>query len=232
MLRTVRRWAINGWSQARAKPVSASGLLVAVLLWLAFSVVVGMPPWAVVGIVVAVATVAWGFNRIANRATTPGRRQAGVLAASSAAVVTVFGLIQLVPSGRDHTNPPVTGEPAWSTPETRDLMVRACYGCHSNEVVYPSYADIAPISWMVASHVSEGRAEVNYSEFATTTRGFDETIEVILDGSMPPSYYTRFGLHPEARLTDVEIAALVEGLRATPGFDEHEDRRGGHGEDD
>ena len=111
-------------------------------------------------------------------------------------------------------------------------MVRACYGCHSNEVVYPSYADIAPISWMVASHVSEGRAEVNYSEFATTTRGFDETIEVILDGSMPPSYYTRFGLHPEARLTDAEIAALVEGLRATPGFDEHEDRRGGHGEDD
>jgi hypothetical protein len=212
--------------------VSASGLLVAVLLWLAFSVVVGMPPWAVVGLVVAAATVAWGFNRIANRATTPGRRQAGVLAASSAAVVTVFGLIQLVPYGRDHTNPPVTGEPAWSTPETRDLMVRACYGCHSNEVVYPSYADIAPISWMVASHVSEGRAEVNYSEFATTTRGFDETIEVILDGSMPPSYYTRFGLHPEARLTDAEIAALVEGLRATPGFDEHEDRRGGHGEDD
>ena len=29
--------------------------------------------------------------------------------------VTTFGLIQLFPYGRDHTNPPVTGEPEWAT---------------------------------------------------------------------------------------------------------------------
>jgi mono/diheme cytochrome c family protein len=176
--------------------------------------------------------VAWGVNRIANRSASRVRRQAGILASSFAAVLVVFGLIQLVSYGKSHSDPPVTGEPAWATPETRELMVRACYGCHSNEVVYPSYADIAPISWMVASHVSEGRNEVNFSDFATSKRGFDDTIELILNGSMPLSYYTQFGRHPEARLTDAEIATLVDGLRATPGFEERERRGDRHGDDD
>jgi len=224
--------ARSAWRSIRAFPVSSSLFALAALVWLAFSVLVGMPPWAVVGLAVAVWGVGLGINRIANRAASDARRQAGILASTFAAVLVVFGLIQLVPYGKSHSNPQVTGEPAWATPETRDLMVRACFGCHSNEVVYPSYADIAPISWMVASHVSEGRNEVNFSEFATSKRGFDDTIEVILDGSMPPSYYTRFGLHPEADLTDAEIATLVAGLRATPGFEEREGRRERHGEDE
>lgn len=177
-----------------------------------------MPPWAVVVLVAAVTGGTWGINRIANRATSSGRRQAGLLASSFAAVVAVFGLIQLVPYGKSHSNPPVLAEPAWATPETRELMVRACFGCHSNEVVYPSYADIAPISWMVASHVSEGRSKVNYSEFESGRRAFKSTVAAIQSGWMPPGYYTRFGRHPEARLTDAEIATLIEGLRATPGL--------------
>ena len=214
----MRERALSLWSASRANPVSSVLLAGALAIWLAFSLLIGMPPWAAAGLPVAVAAGASGANRIANRASSPGRRQAGILASATFSVVVVFGLIQLVPYGKSHSNPPVTGEPAWATPETRELMVRACYGCHSNEVVYPAYADIAPISWMVASHVSEGRSEVNYSEFAASRRGFDETIEVILDGSMPPAYFTRFGLHPEARLTDAEVATLVAGLRATPGM--------------
>ena len=33
--------------------------------------------------------------------------------------------IQLVPYGRDHTNPPVNGEPAWDSPQTRALARQA-----------------------------------------------------------------------------------------------------------
>lgn len=206
------------WRSIRAFPVSSSLFALAALVWLAFSILVGMPPWAVVVLVAAVTGGTWGINRIANRATSSGRRQAGLLASSFAAVVAVFGLIQLVPYGKSHSNPPVLAEPAWATPETRELMVRACFGCHSNEVVYPSYADIAPISWMVASHVSEGRSKVNYSEFESGRRAFKSTVAAIQSGWMPPGYYTRFGRHPEARLTDAEIATLIEGLRATPGL--------------
>ena len=136
-----------------------------------------------------------------------------------AATVGTLIVIQAIPYGKNHTNPPVNGEPAWSSPRTRELMVRACFGCHSNEVEYPSYASVAPISWMVQSHVDEGRSKVNYQEWNSGERA-DDTIEVIQNGSMPPSFYTTFGRHPEAKLTKAEVAELIAGLKATPGFNE------------
>ena len=61
---------------------------------------------------------------------------------------------------------------------------------------------------------------MNYQEWNSRQRNADETIEVIKEGSMPPSYYTMFGKHPEAKLTDAEISELIAGLSATPGFNE------------
>ena len=146
-----------------------------------------------------------------------------------------FGVIQLIPYGRDHANPAPTGEPDWSSPRTRELMVNACYGCHSNEVEWPWYSNIAPISWAITDHVEEGRDAVNYSEFATNPGEADETIEVIEEGSMPPAYYTLFGLHSQANLSDAEIAELIAGLQATPGLQERADygeTESGESEDD
>jgi hypothetical protein len=99
-------------------------------------------------------------------------------------------------------------------------MVNACFSCHSNEVEYPPYASVAPISWMVQRHVDEGREKVNYSNFATDPGDADESIEVIEEGEMPPAYFTRFGLHPEANLSRAELDELIAGLRATPGMTE------------
>ena len=102
-------------------------------------------------------------------------------------------------------------------------MVDACYDCHSNEVEWPWYTSIAPFSWAATEHVEEGRDAVNYSEFTTGgDHEAEETIEVIREGSMPPYYYTLFGLHPEADLTREETDELIAGLRATPGLAENE----------
>jgi hypothetical protein len=49
------------------------------------------------------------------------------------AAIVLFGLIQLVPYGRNHTDPPVVQEPNWDSPQTRQLAVRACFDCHSNQ---------------------------------------------------------------------------------------------------
>ena len=145
-----------------------------------------------------------------------------VLAHFALVSVVTFGVIQIVPYGRDHSNPPVTAEPDWSTPRTRELMVNACYGCHSNEVEWPWYSNIAPISWAITDHVDKGRGKVNYSEFLTNSDDAEDTVEEVLDGSMPPGYFTAFGLHPEANLSEAEIDELVAGLRATPGLSENE----------
>lgn len=145
------------------------------------------------------------------------------------AAAALFAVIQLVPYGRAHANPPVTGEPAWDSPRTRELMVRACYDCHSNEVVWPWYANVAPISWVVTNHVEEGREAVNYSEWDTGGgEEADDSIETILEGEMPPGYYTLFGLHGDAKLTKAERDELIAGLRATPGLAEGEDDEDEH----
>ena len=71
--------------------------------------------------------------------------------------VVLLGLIQLVPYGRDHTNPPVTQEVKWDSPRTRELAVGACYDCHSNLTEWPWYSNVAPISWLTQKDVDEGR---------------------------------------------------------------------------
>ncbi len=212
------------------RAASATGLLVvvvavvgAVLIGLAIPLTVVLAAVVVVG---AFATLKMHNRRRDGGADSgaAGGLSTGVVLAHFALVATVtFGVIQVVPYGRDHSNPPVTAEPDWSSPRTRELMENACYGCHSNEVEWPWYSNIAPISWAITDHVDKGRGKVNYSEFGTSAEEADETIEEILDGSMPPGYFTSFGLHPEANLSDAEIDDLVAGLRATPGLSEDDD---------
>lgn len=140
----------------------------------------------------------------------------------------LFGVAQLLPFGRNHTNPPVTGEPAWSSPRTRELAVRACYDCHSNETTWPWYSNVAPVSWWVGGHVTEGRSLLNFSEFTTNPgRKAHDAVEVVQEGAMPPSYFTAFGLHPGANLTEAEKAELIAGFQATPGLSGGGGRRGG-----
>jgi hypothetical protein len=144
-----------------------------------------------------------------------------VLAETGVAAVALFLLLQVVPFGRMPSNPPVTGEPAWDSPQTRALTVRACFDCHSNETEKPWYSNVAPISWAVAGHVKSGRGKLNFSEFDKPQEDADKSAEITEDGEMPPGYYTRFGLHSSANLSDAEVARLVAGLRATPGLSEH-----------
>ena len=81
-------------------------------------------------------------------------------------IVVVMGLlIQVIPYGHDHTNPPVVNEPNWDSPQTREITKRACFDCHSNETVWPWYSNIAPVSWLVYRDVSDGREHLNFSEW-------------------------------------------------------------------
>jgi hypothetical protein len=131
-----------------------------------------------------------------------------------AVVVAVFALIQLVPYRIG--NPPVVAEPDWDSPRTRELAVRACYNCHSNQTESTWYSGIAPVSWWLTNHVDEGRSNLNFSEWnARQAREAREAAEAVERGSMPPSYYTWFGLHSEAKLTPEERSELIAGLEKT-----------------
>lgn len=143
-----------------------------------------------------------------------------------AALVVGFA-IQIVPYGRDHTNPPVGSEPVWDSELTRELADRACADCHSNDTFWPWYSNIAPLSWAIQRDVDEGRDEWNWSEMSGSEDG-DEAAETVRDKSMPPRQYLL--AHPEARLSDEQLAALVAGLAAT--FGDKEAREDDHDSDD
>jgi hypothetical protein len=136
------------------------------------------------------------------------------------AIVLGVGLlgIQAVPVER--TNPPVETEvPA--PQEVLSVLRRACYDCHSNETTWPWYTRVAPISWLVAHDVEEGREHLNFSTWNRLdaehrAEAREEVWEEVEEGEMPLWFY--IPLHPEARLSEADKVAL----RAWAG--------GGHGE--
>ncbi len=129
-------------------------------------------------------------------------------------IVIALGLaIQLVPYGHARTNPPVRQEPAWDSLITQDLAVRACYDCHSNQTVWPWYARIAPVSWLIQSDVDRGRYRLNFSEWDRPQQKAINSGRRIQRGSMPPWYYV--WLHSKANLSSAEKQTLVRGIEAT-----------------
>jgi hypothetical protein len=128
-------------------------------------------------------------------------------------VIVLCLAVQLIPVRQ--ANPPVIGEPAWDTPETRALAVRACFDCHSNETKWPFYAHIAPISWLVARDAVAGRSRLNFSEWNAPGKAqqVGEIGETIREGEMPPWFY--LPMHPEARLSAADKEALIQGLNNT-----------------
>lgn len=134
----------------------------------------------------------------------------------------VLVALQLVPYGRNHTNPPVTGEPPWDAPETRMLARQACFDCHSNETEWPAYSRIAPVSWLIQHDVSEGRAVLNFSEWQRPQDEAAEAPDEVLEREMPPAIYGL--MHAHARLSDADRARLVRGLEASLGRQDHASR--------
>jgi len=127
----------------------------------------------------------------------------------------LFGAIQLIPVGAERTNPPVVAEPEWNSPRTRELFVRTCADCHSNETHWPWYSRVAPVSWLVAHDVEEGREHFNVSEWNRPQKHARKAAEEVREGEMPFRGYAL--AHPRARLDDAERRALIAGLEATFG---------------
>jgi len=120
----------------------------------------------------------------------------------------VLLVIQLIPVNRD--NPEDRRGPG-ASPEVEAVLRRACYDCHSHETKWPWYSRVAPVSWMVAYDVHEGRDHFNLSNFQDLSEGTQvkvraAALEEVEEGEMPLWYY--LPAHPEARLTDADKAIL------------------------
>jgi hypothetical protein len=137
--------------------------------------------------------------------------------------VIVLLFIQLIKI--DTENPPVNKEIDYNvvthtTPEIKKILKKSCYDCHSNEVKYPWYSNIAPISWFIKEHVNQGKEYVNFSEYGKYNIYQKEHINsalyrVIENKYMPLKSY--LWVHKEAVLSEQENTILIhwfESLRS------------------
>ena len=127
----------------------------------------------------------------------------------------VLVAIQLVPVSRD--NGPGTVDAVEAPPEVKTLLRRACANCHSGATEWPWYSHVAPVSWLVAHDVHEGREHLDFARLPAAkpkrkAKLFGEIAEEVEEGGMPLRSYR--WLHPEARLTDAERKVIVDWANA------------------
>jgi hypothetical protein len=127
-------------------------------------------------------------------------------------LATIFVLIQFIRPSLD--NPPITVE-VQAPPEVRSILQRACYDCHSNETKLAWFDKPAPAYWLVAAHVKEGRALLNFSHWDSLTvdqqKGkLFESLNQIVFKEMPLSQYATF--HKGARVSEEDVKVLRKYL--------------------
>lgn len=98
------------------------------------------------------------------------------------------------------------------------ILKTSCYDCHSNHTNYPWYSNIQPAGWWLASHIKEGKSELNFSEFGqySIRRQRSKLFAIaksIEDGTMPLPSYTL--VHSNSRFTAHEKALLINWANKT-----------------
>jgi hypothetical protein len=137
--------------------------------------------------------------------------------------VAVFGAAQLIRPAR--ANPATDASrtiqaQVGTTSRLAAVLDRSCGDCHSNGTVWPWYAQVAPVSWLMARGVAEGRRVVNFSEWAAYSPDRQQALlamscRAVSDGKMPGPYTM---VRPETRLSaqDIEtICAAAQPNRRT-----------------
>ena len=93
-------------------------------------------------------------------------------------------------------------------PQVGAILDRSCQDCHSSRTNWPWYSRVAPVSWIVSKHVSEGREMLDFSAWANQPHSKDERMlicDAVSEGRMPLPEYTV--IHRSAKLSkrDVEL---------------------------
>jgi hypothetical protein len=97
-------------------------------------------------------------------------------------------------------------------PNVSGILKTSCYDCHSNNTHYPWYSFIQPGAWLMASHIKNGKAMLNFSQFGDLSNRKQQSklqgiINQVKDGEMPISSYKI--IHRNAVLTPAQKTILI-----------------------
>lgn len=136
------------------------------------------------------------------------------------AVFVIFIGMQFFSPSR--TNPPIDESKTLQAsvnvpPDVSEILSSSCNDCHSNETKWVWYTHVAPVSFFTGNHVTEGRHELNFSEWGNYTdkkkgRRLEQICELAEKKEMPLSSY--IWLHSDAKLSDEDIKKLCDWSKA------------------
>ena len=142
------------------------------------------------------------------------RRTLGWVALGVVAVGVAMQAVRpsVIPLGEKEKGPKAEAQ---VPPAVREILVRRCYACHSDEPRLSWWDHIAPVQWVVASDVQRARAVLNFSELGTKPvaaqqAALYESVNQIALGAMPLPLYLKG--HPGSEVTAEELAVLKEYL--------------------
>ena len=97
--------------------------------------------------------------------------------------------------------------------QVESIITTSCYDCHSNNTDYPWYNKVQPVAWFLEDHVTHGKEELNFNEWADYSNRrknskLKSIISQIENGEMPLWSYTL--IHREAKLLEDERNTVLD----------------------
>lgn len=101
--------------------------------------------------------------------------------------------------------------------DVQSILKTSCNDCHTNNTVYPWYAQIQPVAWWLADHVKHGKGELNFSEFAGYSlrkqyHKLEEVDEMVNKNEMPLDSY--LWVHKDAKLSTEQKQIITNWSKA------------------
>ncbi len=126
-----------------------------------------------------------------------------------------FIAIQFIQPARNKSNSilPTDIEKIVAVPaNVSGILKTSCNDCHSNNTQYPWYSSIQPGAWIMASHIKNGKAMLNFSQFGELSNRkqqskLQELINQLKDDEMPILSYKL--IHRNADLTPAQKTILM-----------------------
>ena len=130
-----------------------------------------------------------------------------------AILVLGFALMQFINPEKIPDSPAknLSGVPA----DVNNLIRNSCYDCHSSQTNLRWFDKVTPANFLVFSHIKEGRAALNFSNFDSLPKAKQNAtlyyaLNKVLSGEMPLPAYSL--VHPETKLSSEEIQLLKDYL--------------------
>jgi len=130
-------------------------------------------------------------------------------------LLVVFVAIQFFRPAKNRSETVSTHDISTKYAVPQDVMASlktSCYDCHSNNTNYPWYNNIQPVAWWLASHVEDGKKDLNFSEFTSYRIGrqyikLEQINDLVKKDEMPLESYT--WIHKNAILNEEQKLAIA-----------------------